>query len=126
VLIPPEPSDASSKPMYILASRLQPPFTPSTLPVHAQSGIQQILLLPNANKASVLCNGTLTFYSLPELSPAFAPTKVTNCSWVGGIDLDIDDERSAKEDNSVIMILVKNRIRLVRVTEEVRVVKVGS
>ncbi|KAH0556212.1 hypothetical protein GP486_005860 [Trichoglossum hirsutum] len=120
VLIPPEPSDSSSRPSPILAFRYRPPFTLSSLP-HAQPGIQQILLLPKVNKACVLCNGTLTFYSLPELSPVFA--RVANCSWVGGADLDTDGENGARDDGVVIMILVKNKIRLVRVTEEVRVVK---
>jgi hypothetical protein len=125
VLIPPEPSDALSKPIPILASRIQPPVTPSSSSAHSQSGIQQILLLAKVNKACILCNGTLTFYSLPELSPAFAHTaKVGNCNWVGGVDLDTEDEIGAKDDGVVIMILVKNKIRLVRVTEEVRVVKV--
>jgi len=67
----------------------------------------------------------LTFYSLPELSPAFPhTTKVANCSWVGGVDLDAEDESSAKDDGVVIMISVKNKIRLVRVKDDVRVVKV--
>ncbi|KAI9766981.1 MAG: hypothetical protein M1840_005939 [Geoglossum simile] len=119
VLIPSEPSDASSKPMHILASRIQPLFTPSASSAQSQAGIQRILLLPKVSKACILCNGTLTFYSLPELSPAFPqPTKVANCSWVGGVDLDAEDEGEV-----VIMISVKNKIKLVRVKEDVRVVK---
>src|SRR5579862_994634 len=106
--------------MHILASRIQPPFTPSASSAQSQAGIQRILLLPKVSKACILCNGTLTFYSLPELSPAFPhTTKVANCSWAGGVDLDAEDENGV-----VIMISVKNKIRLVRVKEDVRVVKV--
>jgi vacuolar protein sorting-associated protein 3 len=54
VQIPPDPSDRSAKPVYILASRLEPYYTvPSggfsgTLP-----GVQQILILPRAGKACI-------------------------------------------------------------------------
>ena len=72
------------------------------------------------NKACILCNGVLTFYSLPELTPAFGNTKVLNCSWVGGVDL---DDRGGEGNDEVVMICMKNRIRLVRIGEEARAVK---
>lgn len=127
VLIAPDPSDASSAPTPILASRLQPPFVspaPSNL---REQGVQQILLLPAVLKACVLCNGTLTFYSLPELSPAFGTTRVRNCNWIGGVDLDLavgDEGRASGGEH--MMIGFKDRIQLVRVgeSEKPRSVKV--
>lgn len=114
------PPDLSGRPTFILASRLQPVFTQSSTTGQALLGIKQITILSKVNKACVLCNGTLTFYTLPELSPAFN-TKVSNCSWVGGTDLNVGGSR---EDNSeVIMICLKNRIRIVRVGEEPRPLK---
>lgn len=112
VLIPPEPSDLSGQPTAIIASRLQPAYTQST-----GAGVQQILLLPEVNKACILCNNTLTFYSLPELSPAFPATKPLPCTWVGGVDLN-SEYGEASEDGVVVMICQRNRIRLVRVGEE--------
>lgn len=87
VQIPPDPNDRSSRPQYILASRLSPTYTEvsGTLP-----GVQQILLLPRASKACVRCNWTVTFYSLPELSPAFDSRQVRGCNWIGGADLNED------------------------------------
>ncbi|MCJ1479112.1 hypothetical protein MMC13_007796 [Lambiella insularis] len=98
---------------FILASRLEP--TPGTLrsSLPLPKGIQQIVLLPLVNKACVLSNNILTFYSLPELSPAFRNSKVSGCSWVGGTDLGVGgDEDTGYE---VIMICIKEKIRLVRV-----------
>ena len=114
------PPDLSGKPTFILASRLQPVFIQSSTTGQTLLGIKQITILSKVNKACVLCNGTLTFYTLPELSPAFN-TKVSNCSWVGGTDLNVS---GSKEENSeVIMICLKNRIRIVRVGEEPRPLK---
>ncbi|KAF2204915.1 hypothetical protein GQ43DRAFT_468690 [Delitschia confertaspora ATCC 74209] len=112
VLIPPEPDDPSGKPVAIQASRLQPAYTQSI-----NAGVQQILLLPKVNKACILCNNTLTFYSLPELTPAFPSTKPITCSWVGGVDLNAEDDDSGT-DGVVVMICLKSRIRMVRVSEE--------
>jgi len=84
--------------------------------------VQQIVLLPRVNKACVLCNGILTFYTLPELSPAYPNTKpLSNCSWIGGRDLNLDEH--AGPDAEVVMICVKSRIRLVRIGEDLRLVK---
>lgn len=69
----------------------------------------------------VLCNNTLSFYSLPELSPAFGNTIVSGCSWVGGLDLNINDV--AKQGFENVMICIKNRIRLIRIGDEPRLVR---
>ncbi|KAI9710059.1 MAG: hypothetical protein M1812_007523 [Candelaria pacifica] len=122
VLIPPDPTETAASPTYILASRLQPAFVPSTLSGQKPPGIQQILVLPRSNKACVLCNGMLTFYSLPELSPAFATTKVANCAWVGGVDQNAYDG-GAGGDGEVVMISIRSKIRLVHIGEQIRVVK---
>lgn len=92
------------------------------------SGIQQMLLLPSVHKACVLCNGTLTFYSLPELSPAFGTTRVRNCNWIGGVDLDLEDKAAERAlGEAHMMISFKDRIQLVKVGEDEkpRSVKVG-
>ena len=122
VSIPGDPVDGSSAPQYIFASRLQPAYnaqasdTSQTLP-----GVQQILVLPKVQKACILCNGTLSFYSLPELSPAFSNTTVPNCTWVGGVDL--SSTAAAEENGVVVMICVKNKTRLVRIRDEARRVR---
>ncbi|PWY88615.1 TGF beta receptor associated protein 1 [Aspergillus sclerotioniger CBS 115572] len=114
VCLPPDPSDKSNEPSFILASRLPIPFSQTSsakLP-----GIQQIVLLPTVNKACVLCNGTATFYMLPELSPAFGNTKVSSCRWIGGLDLNAAEEF----ESPVVMIAASNRIMLVRIGDDAR------
>ncbi|KAM0438934.1 hypothetical protein ACHAPT_001695 [Fusarium lateritium] len=126
VQIPPDPKDKSGQPVYILASRLCPqyvetPGTPSSRP-----GVQQILLLPRVGKACILCNWTVTFYSLPELSPVFAPTLVKNCSWIGGIDLNeplLDDGSSERSSGVTILLSLMRKIQVVRVGEDARAFK---
>ena len=122
VSIPPDPAEESSGPQYIFASRLQPAYNPQSF-VHNQilPGVQQILVLPKVQKACVLCNGTLSFYSLPELSPAFCNKTVPNCTWVGGVDL---NNRLDEEVNGVVvMICVKTKVRLMLIREEARTVR---
>ncbi|KAK7543836.1 hypothetical protein IWX49DRAFT_541287 [Phyllosticta citricarpa] len=114
VLIPPEPSDPFGQPSFIIASRLQPGYTQN-----AGIGVQQILILPKVNKACVLCNNALTFYSLPELSPAFASQKPISCLWVGGVDLNGAPENDS-ELGVVIMMCLRSRMQLVRIGEEPR------
>ena len=52
----------------------------------------------------------MTFYSLPELSPALRNTKIPNCSWVGGGDPDID--RTGNDATDEVLICQQSRIRL--------------
>lgn len=88
VQIPPDPHDRSQRPVYILASRLEPYYAePSGGFSGSLPGVQQILILPRAGKACIRCNWTVTFYSLPELSPAYGNRKPKNCNWIGGVDL---------------------------------------
>jgi hypothetical protein len=77
--------------------------------------VQQILLLPSINKACVLCNNTLSLYSLPELSPD-STFKPIGCLWVGGVDLNQDPDASP-EDGVVVVIGLKKRLRLVQISE---------
>ena len=120
VSIPPEPADESQAPQYIFASRLQPAYNvQATATSQALPGVQTILVLPTVQKACILCNGTLSFYSLPELSPVFVT--VPNCTWVGGVDL--DSTENEEENGVVVMICVKNRVRLVKIGEEARRVR---
>jgi hypothetical protein len=109
VRIPPDPSNPNEQSIYILASRQKPPVNQVDGP-----GIQEILLLPSVSKACILSNNTLNFYSLPELSPAFP--KPLTCGWIGGVDLDAEQE--ALNAGVLIMLGLKNRIRLVKVADE--------
>lgn len=120
VSIPPDPSDESGQPTWIIASRLQPPFASVQEP--PDKGVKQILILPNAGKACVLCNGTLTFYTLPELSPAFGgKIKQAGCTWVGGLDRNEEfEEQDSGSNGTVIVISLKQRLRLIRIGEEAR------
>ncbi|KAI1462443.1 hypothetical protein F4805DRAFT_134029 [Annulohypoxylon moriforme] len=124
--IPPDPGDKSSAPTFILASRLRPAFAePASASNFTRPGVQQILLLPSVGKACILCNWTVTFYSLPELSPVFGSTQVKNCNWVGGIDLNelsIDNNRG--DPASVTILLSLNRkIQVVAIADGARPIK---
>lgn len=120
VAIPPDPADGTASPSYIFASRLQPTYNQGSGGSPAP-GVQQILVLPRVAKACVLCNGTLTFYSLPELSPAFGNTIVSGCSWIGGENLNPSEGQD--EDGETVMICIKSRIRLVRIGDEPRKIR---
>jgi hypothetical protein len=119
VQIPPDPADPSEKPTYILASRLPPEYSAPSNGV--RPGVQQILLLPAVNKACILCNSTVTFYSLPELSPVFGTLQVRNCNWIGGVDLDNPQRHGNSEFGPVsvnILISLGKRIRVVKIEED--------
>ncbi|KAH7141201.1 hypothetical protein B0J13DRAFT_53122 [Dactylonectria estremocensis] len=127
VQIPPDPTDKSGQPVYILASRLCPAFSePSSNPSSSYPGIQQILLLPRVGKACILCNWTVTFYSLPELSPVFGTTQVKNCNWIGGVDLNdpaLDIRGPERGSGVTILLSLNRRIQVVRIGEDARVYK---
>jgi len=117
VCLPPEKE--FDPPQYILATRLQPSGhdaasnTPSP-------GVQQILVLPGPNKAVVLCNGTASFYSLPELSPAFPNREPTGVLWIGGYDENVGRDAS---DGTTVMIATSRNINQVRVGDKLRPIK---
>ncbi|GJC88787.1 vacuolar protein sorting-associated protein 3 [Colletotrichum liriopes] len=122
VQIPPDPNDPAGRPSFILASRLRPAFAETS---NSRPGIQQILLLPKVGKACVLCNWTVTFYSLPEFSPVFGTTQVKNCNWVGGVDLnDPQDDAGDPSAGVFICLSLMRRIQVVRIGEVARAVKV--
>jgi len=123
--IPPDPQDVLGKPSYILASRLLPAY--HDLPTSARAGVQQILLLPTVSKACILCNWTVTFYSLPELSPVFGTTQIYPCNWIGGIDLNTDLSGRGQDQGGPVTVLVslKKRMRVVTIGKEARGVRVG-
>ncbi|KAK3900830.1 hypothetical protein C8A05DRAFT_35513 [Staphylotrichum tortipilum] len=117
--IPPDPTDPSSQSTFILASRLPPVFSePAGGFNGSRPGVQQILLLPRVNKACVLCNWTVTFYSLPELSPVFGATQVRNCNWIGGVDLNDNDTGDARSPGVTILLSLSRRVQVVRIGEE--------
>ena len=114
VSIPGEERDAP--PTFILASRLELPKTaPEPLP-----GVQNILLVPRFRKACILCNGIVSFYSLPELSPAFNPLKVP-CTWIGGRDLESQGQDA--EGEVIVIGTTQTKVSLVRVGNKLKSVK---
>ncbi len=112
-----------------MASRNSPPAAAIPNPY-----IKQILLLPTVSKAIVLSStGTVSFYQLPEFSPAFNGTTLKANTFVGGLDLTEEEEQrlSGSDEGGdprgkLIMVLTKKRIRMILVGEEPRLVKVGS
>ena len=114
VSIPGDEEDAPAT--FILASRLELTKSgPEPLP-----GVQNILLIPRFRKACILCNGTVSFYSLPELSPAFNPLKVP-CTWIGGRDL---ESQGQDAEGEVIMVgTMQSKVSLVRVGNRLKTVK---
>ncbi|CAK7212368.1 hypothetical protein SEUCBS140593_001480 [Sporothrix eucalyptigena] len=121
VQIPPDPDDETSTSTFMLASRLSPPFTePANPPGPARPGVQQIVLLPPVGKACVLCNWTVTFYSLPELTPVFRDVK--NCNWIGGVDLS-EDLATGPSPRVTVLLSLNRRLQVVRIGEEARAVK---
>ena len=114
--IPPDPEDPAGKPSYILASRLPPAYHDP--PTAARPGVQQILLLPKINKVCVLCNWTVSFYSLPELSPAFPGTTPTKgCTWIGGVDLNAStrESKDGRAATAVVLLSLNRRMRVVEI-----------
>lgn len=124
--IPPDPNDPTSTSQFILASRLRPPFSETQgAPGGSLPGVQQILLLPRVGKACILCNWTVTFYSLPELSPVFGTTQVRNCNWIGGVDLNESGDAGDDRSRGVTVLLSLNRrVQVIRIGEDARVVRV--
>ncbi|CAK7264127.1 hypothetical protein SEPCBS119000_000840 [Sporothrix epigloea] len=121
VELPPEPNDNVSASTFMLASRLSLPFTePSNPPGPARPGVQQIVLLPPVGKACVLCNWTVTFYSLPELTPVFR--EVRNCNWIGGVDIS-EVLTSDHSPRVTILLSLNRRLQVVRIGEDARAVK---
>lgn len=119
VAIPAAPSDPSNEPSYIFATKLEPSY--ATQQEGRDAGVKQILLLPDAGKACILCNGTATFYTLPELSPAYGgKIQQAGCTWVGGLDLNLVGEEKGNREDPVIIICLESRLRLIRIGREAR------
>ncbi|KAK4221002.1 hypothetical protein QBC38DRAFT_404084 [Podospora fimiseda] len=114
--IPPDPSDPNPDDTFILASRLKL----ETPPGSSRPGVQQILLLPRVNKACILCDWTVSFYSLPELSPVYGTTQVKNCNWIGGADLNegAGDTGSGMPGVVTVLLSLNRRIRLIKIGDE--------
>ena len=126
VSIPSTPNPDNPKPVYILASRIQP--LASAHSATSSPYIKTILVLPTVAKALVLSStGLLTFYTLPEFSPAYNSQKLKNVTFIGGLDLDADEGRGerAERRGELVMVLSK-MIRMIRVSDQIRLVKVGA
>ena len=129
VSIPPDPSDGDAgEPSYIPATTIEPPY--STRQEPPDVGVKQILLLPNVAKACIVCNGELTFYTLPELSPAFeGKIKQVGCLWVGGLDRNHTGEQEENNAGSVVVICLRKRLRLIHIGEvatKIRDIELGG
>lgn len=120
VAIPSDDEHDTTAPTFILASRLQPSGHAASNESTSAPGIQQILVFPGPLKACVLCNGVVSFYSLPEFSPAFPNREPAGVQWIGGIDENEDKEHP---DGPVVMIANSRRILQVRVGERLRAIK---
>ncbi|CAK4034032.1 Hypothetical predicted protein [Lecanosticta acicola] len=117
VSIPPDPADESGQPSYIFATKIEPPFK------HRQTGddagVKQILLLPSISKACIVCHSTLTFWNLPELSPAYeGRIEQAGCLWLGGLDRNDSGQESGDSKGVVAVICLRQRLRLIRIFEE--------
>jgi len=84
-------------------------------------------------KAVVICNGQLSFFSLPEFTPAFGITKLKEVAWVGVDENDTElrgiqnTESEPRDDRGVVVwVGTKKVIRLLRIGAEVRLIKVSS
>lgn len=124
VKIPPDPADKSGASVFVQASRLEPVYAePPGTDGGSKPGVQQILLLPRVGKACILCNWTVTFYSLPELSPIYRQVK--KCTWIGGIDLNHigTNGEQAEAGGDTILLSLNKIIQVVRLGEEARVLK---
>ena len=117
VSLPGDGQDKAQEETFILASRTQPTTVASQ---NLSRGVQQLVILPRAKKACILCNGTLTFHTLPELSPAPNTQTVSNVLWIGGIDLDDVEGNELDEGEDFVMMGLRTKIRLLRVGEIVR------
>lgn len=111
VQIPAE--SALDPPVFILATRLEP-GAEDAASAKILNGVQQLVILPQASTACILCNGTAYFYSIPELSPT-SQIKVKNCIWIGGLDQDALSLQDGGDDTAVIMVCLRTKIRLLRV-----------
>lgn len=141
------PEFPTQKPSYILASRIQPPLTSGATPHSHEPYIKRILLLPGPGKILVLSStGLLSFWSYPELSPAYGGSvKVGSTNFVGALDLndlEVDEVGTSsyasstgsvgkksgrpRADNSkMVMVMTKKVVKMVKVKEEEpRLVKV--
>ena len=125
--IPPDPADIPGQPTYILASRLPPAYHEP--PTSARPGVQQIVLLPTVNKACILCNWTVTFYSLPELSPVFGTTQIRPCNWIGGLDLNTDLLGKGQDGKSAavtVLVSLNKKMRVIKIGEDPRAQRVST
>ena len=115
--LPAEPSDDPSEPTFIEASRLHPAGYGNEGMLSDAQGVKSITILPAASRACILCNGTVSFYTLPELSPAPNGREVQGCQWVGGIDLNQEEQDNGPQD---LMVASARRITIVKVGEKIQ------
>ncbi|EPS41297.1 hypothetical protein H072_4813 [Dactylellina haptotyla CBS 200.50] len=122
--LPAEPGEQSQ---YIFAFRL--PLSPPPANLETPPGVQKILLLGPVERAAVICNNQLSFYTLPELSPV--ATKLKDVSWVSVDENDLalrglipEAEAEGRDPRGVVVFVGQRKmIRLLRVGTEVRLIR---
>ncbi|KAK6352970.1 hypothetical protein TWF696_004960 [Orbilia brochopaga] len=122
--VPAAPGEPSQ---YIFAFRL--PLSPPPPSLENPPGVQQIQLLGPVERAAVICNNQLSFYTLPELSPI--ATKLKDVSWVTVDENDLalrglvpEGEADDRDPRGVVVFVgQKKLIRLLRVGAEVRLIR---
>jgi hypothetical protein len=75
----------------------------------------------------VLCNWTVTFYSLPELSPVFGTTQIRSCNWIGGIDLNSNQDGGGQDGRSpsvTVLLSLNKKMKVIRIGDEPRALRV--
>lgn len=123
VSIPPDPADESGLPSYIFATKIEPPFKHKQ--TGNEAGVKQILLLPIISKACIVCHSTLTFWNLPELSPAYeGRIEQAGCLWIGGLDRNNQEQDNGGSNGVVAIICLRQRLRVIRIFEEAQPRKV--
>lgn len=119
-------------PTFIQGTRQRP--ASSAVPAgQPKPFIKQILLLANQGRALVLSStGLLTFYSLPEFSPAWETVKVKDIQFMV---LDSSDYKNQEADNDrnapvtegvQVLLCGKKNVRVIKVGEDVRLIRVSG
>ena len=66
---------------------------------------------------------------MPELSPAFGNTQIPKCNWIGGIDLNADNDGSGQGGQrpaATVLLSLSKKMRVIRIGEDPRALRVGS
>lgn len=70
----------------------------------------------------------MTFYSLPELTPAYENQKIKSCNWIGGIDLNesIGEGENDGPLRQTVLVSLNKVLKAVRIGDDARIVQVRN